>query len=107
MSDKKDQFDNIWDKDNRMKQKILAWLAVRKIERTYENALAYWMGNIKPFKDPRQGETIHLNTKTDWKHIRRLNQRGKYGKTKRKGTRNDASFGVSKRNRQKKRRFKQ
>jgi hypothetical protein len=102
MSDKKDQFDNIWDKDNRMKQKILAWLAVRKIERTYENALAYWMGNIKPFKDPRQGETIHLNTKTDWRMVNRIRRWGTNGekKGKRKG-RNNVSHRVSRHNRRK------
>ena len=102
MSNKKDQFDNIWNKDNRMKQKILAWLTVRKIERTYENALAYWIGNIRPFKDPRTGETIHLNTKTDWRMVNRIRRWGTNGekKGKRKG-RNDVSHRVSRHNRRK------
>ena len=107
MNDKVFQYENIWKKDNKMKRKILDWLTARKVENTYENAKDYWLGRIKPFTDPRTGKTIHLNTKTDWKAIRRFNQRGKYGKTKRKGTRNDASFGVPKHNRPKKRRFKQ
>lgn len=106
MNDKLHQFENIWKKDTRMKRKILDWLTIRKIENTYENARDYWIGRFKPFAE-YDGKTIHLNTKTDWKHIRRLNQRGKYGKTKRKGTRNDGSFTVPTHNRQKKRRFKQ
>ena len=106
MNDKMHQFENIWKKDNKMKRKILGWLIARNVENTYENARDYWLGKFKPFND-HTGKTIHLNTKTDWKTIRRFNQRGKYGKTKSKGTRNDASFGVSTHNRQKKRRFKQ
>jgi len=106
MKDKMLHFENIWKKDNKMKRKILDWLTTRNIENTYENARDYWVGRFKPFTE-YDGKTIHLNTKTDWKTIRRVNQRGKYGKTKSKGTRNDASFGVSAHNRQKKRRFKQ
>lgn len=105
MNDKKNQFNNIWDKDNRMKQKILAWLAIRKIERTYENALAYWMGDIRPFKDPQTEDTIHLNTKTDWRMVNRIKRWGTYGtkKENRKG-RNDDSHRVSRHNRRKNRR---
>ena len=105
MNNKMRQFENIWKKDNKMKQKILSWLITRNIEDTYENARDYWMGRFKSF-DNHIGKPIHLNTKTDWKHISRLKQRGKYGKTKRKGTRNDGSFTVPTHNRQKKRRFK-
>jgi hypothetical protein len=104
MSDKREQFDNIWDKDAQMKRKILDWLTVRKIEITYENALAYWMGNIKPFKDPQTGATSHLNTRTQWKQISRWRRWG--NATEGRKTRNDKSHSVSRHNRQKNRRLK-
>jgi hypothetical protein len=89
---KEQQFENIWNKNGKMKNKILGWLKVRNLEPTYENARDYWLGRIKPFKEPNTGETQHLNTETDWRIIRRWRNNGKSQRNSRQNPRKNKRF---------------
>ena len=89
---KRKQFENIWNKNGKTKSKILGWLEVRNLELTYENARDYWLGRIKPFKEPNTENTKHLNTKTQWRTIRRWKQYGKPHRVSRQNKGKNARF---------------
>ena len=76
------QFNTIWEKNNKMKNKIIDKVKVRGLDPTYEICKDYWMGKIRPFLNPYTGQTQHLNYRTQWKEIQRL-RRDAYGKSKR------------------------
>lgn len=70
-------FSNMWKKNNKMKCKMMAKVEQRGWEPTYDNCRDYYIGLIKPFKNPRSGMTEHLHLQKDRRQIWRLN----YGRT--------------------------
>ena len=72
------QFENIWSKNGKTKQKLMDKLRTRKIEQTYDNCRDYFLGRYVLIVDSRTGNGEHMNIRTEQKALRRLN----YGTTR-------------------------
>lgn len=66
------QFENIWAKGGKSKQKIMDKLRNRKINQTYDNCRDYFLGRYIWILDSRTGNGEHINRRTQYKTIRRL-----------------------------------
>ena len=80
---KQKHFENIWAKNNRMKDRLQDWVRVRGLEPTYDICRDYWMGKIKPFHNSYTGNVEHLNSRTEMKQINRLKRGDTNGKSQR------------------------
>ena len=69
---KEQQFKNMWEKNNKMKCKIISWVTVRNINPTMENCRDYWCGMYKPYARNKWAGIEYLHAMKDKKQIRRL-----------------------------------
>ena len=92
MNSKRETFLRIWGKEaSKTRDSIKQKLIVRDIEPTQINCYEFWMGYIKPWKNPR-GDITHLNPYRNEGFMRRIG-RTKYG----------TPFDMARRNKKKKR----
>ena len=76
-SDKERIFENIWDKMGmKSKDRLMQKVKARGMDATLEKCKEYWMGKIRPYKDPNTGDVMHL-------HVGEIKRRRKYGRTPR------------------------
>ena len=76
-SDKERIFENIWNKmGTKSKDRLMQKVKARGMDATLEKCKEYWMGKIKPYKDPNTGDVMHL-------HVGEIKRRRKYGRTPR------------------------
>ena len=95
MNSKREIFLKIWGKEaTKTRDSIKQKLIVRGIEPTQINCYEFWMGYIKPWKNPR-GDITHLNPYRNEVFMRSIG-RTKYG----------TPFNMARRNKKKKRRTK-
>ena len=93
MNSKRETFLRIWNKEaSKTRDSIKQKLLNRDIEPTQINCYEFWMGYIKPWKNPR-GDITHLNPYRNEGFMRSIG-RTKYG----------TPFNMARRNKKKKRR---
>ena len=70
-------FDRIWSKGktNKMVQRLMEKVKIRRLKPTEDNCLDYWMGYIRYYVDGWTGRGYHLNprkNKTQMKMLMRM-----------------------------------
>jgi hypothetical protein len=86
-----EQFQNIWDKKNKSRQRLIDKVKQRGMKPTYENCMNYFTGQIKWVMNSKNGNGEHMNVNT--KAYRRIvygttrSMADKYRKKNRKSNR--------------------
>lgn len=86
-----EQFQNIWDKKNKSRQRLMDKVKQRGMNPTYENCMNYFTGQIKWVMNSKNGNGEHMNVNT--KAYRRIvygttrSMADKYRKKNRKSNR--------------------
>jgi len=86
-----EQFQNIWDKKNKSRQRLMDKVKQRGMKPTYENCMNYFTGQIKWVMNSKNGNGEHMNVNT--KAYRRIvygttrSMADKYRKKNRKSNR--------------------
>jgi hypothetical protein len=86
-----EQFQNIWDKKNKSRQRLMDKVKQRGMNPTYENCMNYFTGQIRWVMNSKNGNGEHMNVNT--KAYRRIvygttrSMADKYRKKNRKSNR--------------------
>ena len=86
-----EQFQNIWDKRNKSRQRLIDKVKQRGMNPTYENCMNYFTGQIRWVMNSKNGNGEHMNVNT--KAYRRIvygttrSMADKYRKKNRKSNR--------------------
>ena len=86
-----EQFQNIWDKKNKSRQRLIDKVKQRGMKPTYENCMNYFTGQIRWVMNSKNGNGEHMNVNT--KAYRRIvygttrSMADKYRKKNRKSNR--------------------
>jgi hypothetical protein len=59
-----EQFQNIWKKSNKSKQRLMDKVKQRGMKPTYENCMDYYTGQIKWVMNSHNGNGEHMNVNT-------------------------------------------
>ena len=59
-----EQFQNIWDKKNKSRQRLMDKVKQRGMNPTYENCMNYFTGQIKWVMNSKNGNGEHMNVNT-------------------------------------------